>query len=294
MIRIGIIGSDNSHADAFSSLINIPNAKTGAFEYPDCKVTMIYGVEEARTKEVAEIGKIETIVSDPAEMIGNVDAVMIVFRHGGLHAQYAKPFLKAGIPVWLDKPFTIANEEAKELIELSKETGTILTGGSTCKFCYDVLMLKNDVENGYYIGKMQTATMNFPGTWENEYGGLYFYGAHLVEMACAAFGYDMKSVWATKHNGDVVAVVKYDNYHVTLNFIDGSVHNVCQVIGTEGTLERRLNITLAYRHGLDEYIKTLKSGVIPVSHDKLYATVELLNAIVDSVNTGKEVELKGL
>ena len=29
MIKIGIIGSDNSHADAFSSLINIPNEKTG-------------------------------------------------------------------------------------------------------------------------------------------------------------------------------------------------------------------------------------------------------------------------
>ena len=294
MIKIGIIGSDNSHADAFSSLINIPNEKTGKFEYPDCKVTMIYGEEKERTEEVAKIGKIETIVSDPLEMIGKVDAVMIVFRHGGLHAKHAIPFLKAGIPVWLDKPFTISNEEAKELIALSKETGTILTGGSTCKFCYDVLMLKNAVQNNFYVGKTQVAYMNFPGTWENEYGGLYFYGAHLVEMACAAFGYDMKSVMATKSNGNVCAVVKYENYQVILNFIDGGVHNFCYVIGETGTIERRLDITLAYRHGLDEYIKTLKSGELPCSHENLYATVELLNAIVDSVNTGKEVELKGL
>lgn len=295
MLKIGIVGSDNSHAEAFSQLINLPNAKTGEYEYPDCKVVSIFGVEKERTEQVARDGKIETIVADPSEMIGKVDAVMIVFRHGGLHAKYAMPFLKAGIPVWLDKPFTISNEDAKEIIAVSKETGTILTGGSTCKFCYDILMLKNAVENGSSAGKIQSAMINFPAELVNEYGGLYFYGAHLAEMACAAFGYDMKSVVASKNGEDVCAVVKYDRYQIVLNFINGSVKNYCFVIGDSGIITRELDISLAYRHGLDEYIKTLQNGgKIPVSHDKLYATVELLNAILESVETGREVALKGL
>ncbi len=291
MFRIGIIGSDNSHADAFSKLINLKNPETGELEYPDCKVTGIFGLEKERTEEVAKNGAIEFIASTPEELIGRVDAVMIVFRHGDLHAKYAMPFLKQGIPVWLDKPFTIKNSDAKELIAASERYKTILTGGSTCKFAYDILMLKNMVKNGGRIGQVKSAMLNFPASLENEYGGIYFYGAHLVEMACAVFGYDMKSVTASRVNGDVLAVVKYENYQVALNFIEGSTQNCAYVIGDQGVILRDLDISLVYRHGLDEFIKTLRSSKLPVSHEKLFATVELLNAIKDAYESGKEIKI---
>ena len=89
MIRIGIVGSDNSHADAFSQMLNIADSQTGEFAYPDVRVTAIFGLDEKRTAEVALDGKIEHIVKDPSEMIGMVDAVMkydtIIFG-GGLYA----------------------------------------------------------------------------------------------------------------------------------------------------------------------------------------------------------------
>jgi predicted dehydrogenase len=295
MFRIGIIGSDNSHADAFSQLINLKNPKTGEFDYPDCKVTGIFGLEKERTEEVAKNGEIEFIASTPEELVGRVDAVMIVFRHGDLHAKYAMPFIKLGIPVWLDKPFTIKNSDARDLIDAAKRHNTILTGGSTCKFAYDILMLKNLVENGGgRLGNIKSAMLNFPATLENDYGGIYFYGAHLTEMCCAVFGYDMKSVIAHRLNKDVLAIVKYDKYQVALSFIDGSSRNCAYVVGDKDVILRDLDISLVYRHGLDEFIKTLRTGKIPVSHEKLYATVELLNAIKESYESGREISLKGM
>ena len=72
MYRIGILGSDNSHADRFSEILNrsdhpayLPNS--GA------KVVAIWGQEAERTQQVATNGRIDTIVAAPEEMIGQVD-----------------------------------------------------------------------------------------------------------------------------------------------------------------------------------------------------------------------------
>ena len=51
MIRIGIIGSDNSHAEIFSKMLNIPD-ENGEYAYPDARVVAIYGAEEARPKKL--------------------------------------------------------------------------------------------------------------------------------------------------------------------------------------------------------------------------------------------------
>ena len=50
MIRIGILGSDNSHALAFSKLCNIPD-ENGIYAYEDVRVTAIYGKDDVKGYE---------------------------------------------------------------------------------------------------------------------------------------------------------------------------------------------------------------------------------------------------
>lgn len=290
MFKIGIIGSDNSHAEVFSKLVNLPDSN-GYFQFPDFRVTGIFGLESERTAQVAQDGAIEYIAEKPEYLIGKVDAVMVVFRHGDLHKEYALPFIKAGIPTWIDKPFTIKNEDALELINTAKKNNTLLTGGSTCKYTYDILMVRNAVQKGGRIGKIKSAMLNFPATLENEYGGIYFYGAHLAEMTMAAFGYDAKSVIASEKNGNVVATVKYDNYQVVMNFIPGVREYYAVVFGENGTMMREIDISICYMKGFEEFAGMLRTGKIPIPLEQLYAPVELLNAVVKSYQTGTEVVL---
>jgi predicted dehydrogenase len=49
MIRIGIVGSDNSHAIAFSKLCNLDEK----LHVDGAKVVSIFGLDAARNKEVA-------------------------------------------------------------------------------------------------------------------------------------------------------------------------------------------------------------------------------------------------
>lgn len=295
MYRIGIIGSDNSHAIAFSKLVNLPDEKTGQFLFPDFKVTAIYGHESKRTEEVAAAGEISKIVSKPEDMIGQVDAVMVVFRHGDLHLQYALPFVEKGIPVWVDKPFTIQNEEAKVLIESAKKHHTLITGGSTTKYISDVLMIKNAVDTGESrIGDIKTALINFPAELDSVFGGIHFYGHHLVEMTLAAFGYKPKSVFASENNGCVAAIVRYDKYQVTLNFVPKNNEYYAILFGEKGTIIREIDIAGSYRNGFEKFAEMLKTKQMPETFEQLYAPVELQNAIVESYTKGLPVNLQGL
>ena len=119
MMRIGMIGTDSSHAEAFCSLLNHPDCNTGQYLYPDFKVTAIYGESKERTQEIAERYHIPVIVDDVNEMTGLTDAVMILLRDGNLHLPFAIPFLKAQIPVWIDKPFTANQEDCQAVYSKS-------------------------------------------------------------------------------------------------------------------------------------------------------------------------------
>lgn len=291
MFRIGIIGSDNSHADAFSMLVNIPDKKTGEYAFPDCKVVGIFGLDKERTEQVARDGKIDFIAEKPEDLIGKVDAVMVVFRHGDLHMQYALPFIKAGIPTWIDKPFTIKNEDARTLIDAAKENGTLVTGGSTCKYTYDIANVKQAVQVGSRIGKIKNAMINFPAQLENEYGGIYFYGAHLAEMTLEAFGYDPISVMASENNGTVIAIVKYEKYQVAMNFIPGNSQYHAVLFGENGVISREIDIGICYKQGFEKFVEMLRTQKMPFELERLYTAVELLNAVEESYKAGKEVLL---
>ena len=289
MFRIGILGSDNSHALAFAKISNIPD-ENGDYLFPDIRVTAIYGHEKEQTEKVAKEGMIEFIAKKPEDMIGKVDAVMVVFRHGGLHAEYALPFIEAGIPTWIDKPFAISNEDAKKMIDAAKKNNTLLTGGSTLKYICDLKMLKNEVKNGCRVGKIRSAVMNFPATLTNEYGGIYFYGAHLAEMTLEAFGYDYISVIASEQDENVMAVIKYDRYQVMINFIPAAKEYCAILYGDNGILRREIDIAGCYLDGFEKFVSMLRTSTLPEPLENLYGSVALLNNIVKAYETGKVIK----
>jgi predicted dehydrogenase len=291
LFNIGIIGSDNSHAEIFSKIANIPNPVTGNFCFPDIRVTHIFGFDVERTTQVACNGKIEHIVEMPEEMLGKVDAVMVVFRHGDLHLQYSLPFITARIPTWIDKPFTIGNKDAEVLIRAAKENNTLITGGSTCKYLPDIATIKSAIEKGSRIGRIKTAALNFSATLNNDYGGIYFYGAHLAEMAMMAFGYDANSVIASVNNEIVTAIVNYEKYQITLSFIPDSKEYYAILYGENGIAIREIDITNCYLYGLEKFVEMLRSQKLILPLECLCKPVMLLNAVVESYKAGKEVFL---
>ena len=70
MIRMGIVGAENTHTAAIARILNVDKQVKGA------QVVALWGETEEFAKKAAEAGQVPTIVTRPEEMIGQVDAVM--------------------------------------------------------------------------------------------------------------------------------------------------------------------------------------------------------------------------
>lgn len=292
MKKIGIVGSDNSHAITLTQCINIPNQVTGEYNFPEWRVTHLFGLEKERTEEVARQVKIPNIVSSPEDMIGEVDAVIVVFRHGDLHYEYSMPFIKAGIPIWVDKPFTIKVNEAQELIDTAEKCGTLLVGGSIIPALPGVGDIRDSIKSGK-VGKLQTGSASYAVELENIFGGLPFYGAHVVETALTIFGCNANSVLACQSEGIVTAIVKYDSIQITINFIEHNKNVLVTAFGDKGTIMTQVEGDPKYE-GVKRFIEILEGKRERQTKEELLTPVVLLAAIVESLKTGREVFLKDM
>ena len=110
-VRIGIIGAENSHTRGYGKLFNLDR------KFPGVEVLYVWGETEAFAKDAMERGGIPNMVKDPAEMLGKIDALIVDHRHAKYHLEAALPFVKAGIPAFIDKPFCYRVEEGKKFLE---------------------------------------------------------------------------------------------------------------------------------------------------------------------------------
>jgi predicted dehydrogenase len=74
-------------------------------------------------------------VADWRELLGKVDLVSVC-SPAITHAEIVRDFLKAGTHVLVEKPIATTQEEAAELVSLSRETGRILSVGHQERFVF--------------------------------------------------------------------------------------------------------------------------------------------------------------
>jgi hypothetical protein len=326
MYKLGILGTCNTHAEIFSDLFNkyqgnlenhgkqdnrgnhskqdkLDNPckqgnlddlnKYDSFDFygfGKAKVEYIFGFDNEKTKQIASAYSIKNIVTDVSEMYDNVDAAMVIFRHGMYHAQYAIPFLKRKIPVFVDKPFTISEKDALSIIKAAEKYNTPLMGGSSLKYAPDTMIFKELLL--CETQSIKTAVLNFPATTKNPYGNLHFYGSHLVEMALEIFGYDCICVNSFEKNGTVTAVLGYDKYNITLNFIPDSKRSYCVVFTEKDTIIREIDLSLVFKEQMHRFIDMLDTKVKPQDLSCLYKSVKVVNAVIKSYEKNHEVMLK--
>lgn len=292
MIKIGMIGADSSHSSAFSELANLPG-KNGSYLYNDVRVTAIWGESPERAMEVAAKCNIPCVVKTPEEMLGMVDAVMIVLRRGSQHKSYAMPFIAKGIAVWVDKPFSISSLDALDMVNCAKKQQSILAGGSTCKYCFDVLTLQSEFLNLQKNDKVISGAFNFPGEIDSPYDGIYFYGGHAAEMLTTIFGNEVRSVKTDVHQKNIIALFRYDDFTVTVNFSEVSDF-YGQIYAPSRVVVQRIDISTVYRNGFDKFVTALRTKQVQEPLESLLLPVAILNALEKSILSGKEVSIQPL
>ena len=124
MIKIGIIGmsTGNAHPYSWSSIINgkFDSDEINNAGYPAvsaylqanvdtlginaAKVTHVWTQDKEISASIAKSSIIENVSGSLEDMVGSVDAVMLSRDDPENHVAMAKPFIDAGIPIFIDKP----------------------------------------------------------------------------------------------------------------------------------------------------------------------------------------------
>src|SRR5690349_7919943 len=143
MIRIGLVDFDTSHVEAFTQRFNhLDIAETewvdGARVVAGCPGDSQIMPERipGYTEKLRGYG-IE-LVASPQDLLGKIDAVMIESQQGSRHLERARPFLEAGLPTFVDKPFAETVAQAEAMIALAQKHNAPLLSCSALRFDHQV------------------------------------------------------------------------------------------------------------------------------------------------------------
>jgi len=290
MFRIGLIGTENSHALAFAKYFNLPN-EDGKYNEEDVRVTAILGADSAADEKIVAETGVAFVAEKVEDFFDRVDAVMITCRRGSEHMQYALPFVERKIPLFIDKPFTSDPKEADTLMAKILEAGCPVMGGSACKYLPDVQKIKAVVAELREQGEFMGASMSFRVVIDSEYDGLYFYAPHLVEMCLEAFGFDVRNVQAMRTGDNLLVNVQYEKDMVSLQFVARGRQSAL-VYGRPVNHHFDIDTNGLYALECTRFAELLRGNQESLTAERLVKPVHMIAAIKEAMDTGKIVPMK--
>ncbi len=278
MLKIGMVGSDNSHAIAYSKLANVEKIVGDK-----CRVVGIFGQEETRTKEVAREGQIETVVSKLDHLVDMVDAALVVDRHGDLHLEHALPFLEKGLPVYVDKPFAVSLSDCSAMLKVAERSGSLLSSFSSLRISPGTTALAEEAKS---IGDIKVAHFAGPCDFESQYAGPFFYATHVAEIAISLLNDEVASLRASRLGENVNVQVFWKGGTLSsFSYLgDAAYHFHASLFGTEKMTAREiLGGYSSYGEVLKAFLLMIETGERPLSNKELLHPIAIVHAIQKSL-----------
>lgn len=280
MKKIVILGCENSHANSFLNFIR-DNPK-----YSDVEVLGVYSDDAPAAQKLADEYGVK-IMNSYDEAVGQVDGVVVTARHGDNHYKYAKPYIASGVPMFIDKPVTISEDEAIQMMQEFIAAGVRVTGGSSVIHEAFVQTLKKEREENIG-GKTLGGLVRCPISMQNAYGDFFFYSEHLVGVMSEIFGFYPKSVQAFEKNGVLTVIFRYEEYDIIGQYTEGYYSYYASRSSEEGIHGENFPLDTCFKTEFDDYYSLLCGGEQKKSYKDFIAPVFVLNAIKRSLDSGKE------
>ncbi|MEA2062684.1 MAG: Gfo/Idh/MocA family oxidoreductase [Gemmatimonadota bacterium] len=272
-VRVGIIGAENSHSIGFGRMFNIEK------KFPGVEVVAIWGETDEFARRSAEKGGIPRIVKTQEELMGDIDALIVDHRHAKYHVEAARPFVAAGIPTFVDKPFCYRVSEGRELIELAEKHNTPITCLSSVAYGPGVedmaLQVKEMEETGPIV-------ITGPAGINSKYGGIFFYGIHSVERLFKLFGDDAEAVRATRHGSHTTFQVEFTSGRLATIILAKKWEVTCVTAEGMKQIEPRFESN-DQMYMYSAIVKMFQTGWEPRTHESIIRAIACLEAMERSI-----------
>ncbi|TVR58789.1 MAG: gfo/Idh/MocA family oxidoreductase [Spirochaetaceae bacterium] len=298
-LKLGVIGlsEGNGHPYSWSAIVNgdfsmghmkdcgfpvIPayldaNRETLGVDYAE--VTHIWTQDRAVSEHVAAAAGIPTIVEKMEDMIGSVDAVLLARDDPENHVAMAKPFVDAGVPIFIDKPLAFSRDDLEWFATKIGE-GKFIMSSSALRYSPGVQANRERIPE---LGALQLAVAVGPKD-------LRKYAVHYLEGMLALL--DDPVVAAVKHvsgaSGKDVLHLEFDNgmlgvIGVFKNIAGGELN----IYGAGGTLSvMHGGAYTSFRNHLVEAIHCFRTGKSRLPFEKTWNVIATLCAARESLENG--------
>ncbi len=306
MLKIGIIGMSigNAHPYSWSSIINGKYdgreiAKTGypavaayldankdTLGIPGARVTHVWTQDINVSKSIAVSSGITHVAENAEDMIGDVDAVILARDDAEFHVTMAKPFINAGLPVFIDKPLAV-NRADLEWFEKQHSENKFIMSCSSMRYADECRAVKQDLAA---LGKLELVTAVGKKDWLK-------YGVHMVEAIVATL--DDLAVTAVQHSGqkgkDVVHLIFENGLPATVHlFMDISGTFQVSFFGRQGWRMAEIrNSYSMFRNNIIEFVRSVEEKIPRIEFSKTRNIIRAVIAAEESRQAGgKIIQLK--
>jgi predicted dehydrogenase len=295
VIRVGIIGLDTSHVTAFTKILNDDKAPADVARcrvvaaYPKGSPDIISSTSRVPkyTAQVRKLG-VEIVDSIP-ELVRRVDAVMLETNDGRPHYEQILPVLRAGKPVFIDKPMAGSLEDVIAIFEAARRAKVRLFSASSLRYGRNTLAARA----GKFGAVTRCETFS-PCKIEKTHPDLFWYGVHGVESLFTVMKTGCESVTRSREDDKIV---------VTGRWRDGRVGIFREGKGYGGSAEtakgtQKVGSYDGYRPLIVEIVKFFRDeqagrrGPLPIEEAETIEIFAFMAAADESKRQGgKRVEL---
>jgi len=301
MIKLGIVDCDTSHVLQFTMRHNhIPVDNNGIAEdqwVDGCKVVMAYPgtskvMDQATIDErAAQLKKWGVkIVKKPEDMIGKVDGVLIESNQGSQHLKHAKIFMKAGLPCYIDKPFTNSAKDALAIRDLAAKYNVPFFSSSSLRYAPECVAAKAELGRIYGVDAWSPASLHKASP------GLAHYGIHGVEILFTLMGAGCVAVSCAfdKEIGEVCTAKWADGRVGVMRGTRQGAHSYGFVAWGESEVRTSgIDTAYIYRELCKQQVQLFQTGKSPIDPNETLELVCFMDAALESSkNGGAWVELK--
>lgn len=299
MLRIGVVGMSpgNAHPSSWSAIINgvfdgdgiskmgypavadYLEANRPTLGLPGARVTYVWSQSREVSEMIATTVGIDYVANDPAEMIANVDAVLLNRDDPENHVAMAKPFIDAGIPIFIDKPLCATK---KDLDYFASETarGKFIMSCSSMRYAGELMAVKSGAKA---MGKIELVTGVGKKDWLK-------YGIHMLEGIVSVLN-DPKPISVINigsKNKNTVQVIYENDVQIMLHLFEDIVPTMqISFFGQEQWRMAEIKNSYAmFRDNIIEFIRSVNEGKPKIDFYKTEQIIRVMIAANESLDAG--------
>jgi len=286
-IRVGIVGTDSSHAVAFTQIFNdasfashVPGAKViAAYKGGSNDIPKSYERVDGFAEQLNREWGVE-IVPDIATLCSRVDAVLIESTDGRPHLEQARQVLAWRKPMFIDKPLAVSLEDAREIARLAKVAQVPWFSSSSLRFSTLAMELKFSDAKGYFVWG--------PGPLEGHHPmELAWYGIHSAELLFTLMGTGCQEVIRTFTSDADVTSCRWKDGRIGSMRVNRPYSEFGAVAFRPQEVVRSApKPSTGYPELMREVVKFFATGVAPVSPEETLEIFEFMDAAQRSKEAG--------